>query len=163
MAGRGTRLALAAALLAACTPLSRCELDEVRANVLDYERRVAVHAAEERALRSRIAEFDRKIFTNEKAGVDLLKAELARATAAHARRLAAVQVRSHLLRPAHRQKVRALEELAAAYEQLLRAYPAADFAAIRSGLAAREQAMREMEAADLALVRLTRKYREQHR
>jgi hypothetical protein len=159
----GGAAALAAGLLAACGPLARCELDQVRADVLDYERRVAVHAAEERALRARIAEFDRKIFTNEKAGVDLLRAELALATGAHARRLGAVKVRSHLLRKAHRQKVQALASLARAYDELLRAYPAADFAAIRAGLATRDQAMREMEAADLALTRLVRKYREQHR
>lgn len=146
-----------------CAKLARCEMDKVRADVLDYEAQMKPLAREERQLRLRIDEFEGKIFTNQKAGVDLLEAVLVRATSDFARKLAAVRVRSHLLRPHHRQKVHAYQELALAYAKLMRAYPQADFAAIRAGLKAREQAMRKLEAVQLKLARMIQKYKRRRR
>ena len=142
-----------------CAKLARCEMDKVRSDVLDYEAQMKPLSAQERQLRQRIAEFEGKIFTNQKAGVDLLKAVLVRATRDFSQKLATVHVRSRLLRPHHRKKVAAYGELAVAYEQLMKAYPRADFAAIRAGLKERELAMRKLEAAELRLNRMIRKYK----
>ncbi len=152
-------LLLVAVCAGSCTRLARCEMDKVRADVLDYEVQTRPLAAEERRLRGRVAEFEGKVFTNQKAGVDLLRALLARATDDFARKLARVKVRSRLLRPHHRAKVAAYRELARAYRQLMDAYPRADFDAIRQGHRLRERAMRHLEAANLKLSRLIRKYR----
>jgi predicted lipid-binding transport protein (Tim44 family) len=146
-----------------CTKLARCEMDKVRADVLDYETQTKPLQKEERQLRQRIDEFEGKVFTNQKAGVDLLKAVLVRATLDYTRKLVAVRVRSHLIRPHHQRKVHAYQQLALAYEQLMRAYPQADFAAIRAGLKIREQAMRKLEAVQLKLARLIRKYKRRRR
>lgn len=146
-----------------CTKLARCELDKVRADVLDYEAQMKPLQTQERQLKRRIDEFEGKIFTNQKAGVDLLEAVLVRATSDFVRKLTAVRVRSHLIRPLHQKKVHAYQELALAYAQLMAAYPRADFAAIRVGLKKREQAMRKLEAVELELVRMIRKYKRRRR
>ena len=148
---------------ASCAKLARCQMDKVRADVLHYEEQLKPLKKQERKLRERIDEFEGKIFTNQKAGVDLLKAELVRSTHDFAAKLAAVKVRSHLLRPHHRRKVIAYKRLAQAYEQLMAAYPRADFDAIRKGLKLRDRAMRERAAADLKLARLIRKYKRRRR
>ncbi len=163
MRPRLVTLLLLSLSVGSCAKLARCELDKVRADVLDYETQNKPLASQERELRKRIVEFEGKIFTNQKAGVDLLKAVLVRATLDYARKLATVQVRSHLILPLHRKKVVAYKELAVAYEQLMRAYPAQDFAAIREGLKKRELAMRKREAAELALNRMIRKYKHRRR
>ena len=98
-----------------CTKLARCELDKVRADVLDYEAQMKPLQPQERQLKRRIDEFEGKIFTNQKAGVDLLEAVLVRATSDFVRKLTAVRVRSHLIRPLHQKKVHAYQELALAY------------------------------------------------
>jgi hypothetical protein len=146
---------------ASCARLARCEVDRVRAEVLDYDAQMKPLRPAERELHRRMDELEGKIFTNQKAGVDLLSAVLVQATVEFSRRLAGVRVRSHLIRPHHQKKIHAFQELALAYEQLMRAYPKADFDAIRAGLKRRAQATRELEAADLRLTRLLRKY--QHR
>jgi len=146
-----------------CAKLARCELDKVRADVLAYEAQMKPLRPEERRLKRRMEEFEGKIFTNQKAGVDLLEAVLVRATSEFARKLAAVKVRSHLIRPLHRQKVQAYQELALVYVQLMAAYPKADFPAIRAGLKKREVAMRKLEAVQLKLTRMIRKYKARRR
>jgi len=156
-------LVLVSLAACSCAKLARCEMDRVRADVLDYEAQMKPLQPQERQLRMRIDEFEGKIFTNQKAGVDLLEAVLVRATSDFARNLAAVRVRSHLLRPHHQQKVHAYQELALAYAKLVRAYPQADFAAIRAGLKAREQAMKKLEAVQVKLARMIQKYKRRHR
>jgi hypothetical protein len=140
-----------------------CQIDKVRNDVLDYRDRCKALAKEEGELKRRIAEFDGKIFTNQKAGVDLLKALLVEATEHYAERFSAITVRSRLIRPHHRQKARALRDLARAYRQLMKAYPREDFPGIRAGLRRREQAMRELAQAELRIHRLIRKYESQRR
>lgn len=156
-------LILVSLSLGSCAKLARCELDKVRADVLDYERQMKPLAKQEKKLKERITEFEGKVFTNQKAGVDLLRAVLVRATLDFARKLATVKVRSHLLRAPHRQKVAAYQELALAYVQLMEAYPKADFAAIRAGLKKRAEAMRKLDAVDLKIARLIRKYKQRRR
>ena len=149
--------------LGSCAKLARCEMDKVRADVLDYEKQTKPLRAEERKLKQRIDELEGKIFTNQKAGVDLLRAVLVRATTDFADKLSKIPIRSRLIRPHHDRKVRAYIKLAAAYQKLMHAYPAADFDAIRAGLAERERAMRELAAAELKLRRLLRKYKARRR
>ncbi len=161
--GRLATLVVLCISVCSCTRLARCELDKVRSAVLDYEAKMKPLRTEERQLKRRIDEFEGKIFTNQKAGVDLLEAVLVRATASFASKLANLQVRSHLIRPHHLQKVRAYQELSVAYSQLMAAYPRADFAAIRVGLKKREQAMRRLEAAELRLARMIQKYKRKPR
>lgn len=156
-------MAVACLCAASCAKLARCQMDKVRADVLHYEEQCGPLAKQERELSGRIDELEGKIFTNQKAGVDLLKAVLVRATHAYADKLAAIQVRSDLLRPLHRKKVIAYKRLAQAYEQLMAAYPRADFDAIRRGLKLRERAMRDRAAAELQLARLIRKYKRRRR
>jgi len=161
--GRLATLVMLSFAVGSCTRLARCELDKVRAEVLDYEAKMKPLRSEERMLKRRIAEFEGKIFTNQKAGVDLLEAVLVRATTGFARKLANLQVRSHLIRPHHLKKVHAYQELSVAYAQLMSAYPRADFTAIRAGLKKREQAMRKLEAAELKLTRMIQKYKRKRR
>lgn len=152
---------LVCALLAGggCTRLARCELDKVRASVLDYDAQMEPLRAEEAALRLRMTELDDKIFTNQKAGVDLLRAVLTDKVRRFLARLMGVRVRSHLLTPHHDRKVAAYARLLAAYEILLKAYPAEDFDAVRAGLQQKEQATHELEAAEQQIRRLLVKYR----
>jgi hypothetical protein len=156
-------LVLLSLTVGSCTRLARCELDKVRADVLDYEAKMKPLQPEERRLKRRIDEFEGKIFTNQKAGVDLLEAVLVRATGQFAGKLAKMPVRSHLIRPLHLKKVHAYQELSVAYVQLMTAYPRADFAAIRVGLKKRDQAMRKLEAAELSLARMIQKYKRKPR
>jgi hypothetical protein len=154
---------LLCALLAGggCSRLARCELDKVRSEVLDYDVQMAPLRTQEAELRRRMVEFDDKIFTNQKAGVDLLRAVLVAQAREFLTRLMAVPVRSHLLRPHHQRKIAAYARVVAAYETLMKAYPREDFDAVRQGLTQREVALRELEAADLRLRRLLQKYRSQ--
>ncbi len=142
-----------------CSRLARCEMDKVRARVLDYAEQRHALRAQERRLKRHIAEFDGKIFTNQKAGVDLLRAVLVKEVHAFLAALRKIRVRSKLLRPHHQALITALSHLAKAYELLMRAYPQEDFDAIRRGLAQRKKAMREMERAELQIRRLIQKYR----
>jgi len=146
-----------------CSRLARCEPDKVRAEVLDYDTQMEPLRKPEASLRRRMAEFDDKIFTNQKAGVDLLRAVLVAQARAFLDRLMKVPVRSHLLRPHHQRKIAAYARLVAAYETLMGAYPKEDFKAVRRGLKQREEALRELDAADLRLRRLLQKYRHQKR
>jgi hypothetical protein len=145
---------------ASCAQLTQCEIDRVRAEIKDYDRQMAELRPEEKALRRRIEEFDGKIFTNQKAGVDLLRAVLVQKTRDFAKRLAEVRVKSKLLKPLHRRKVAAYDQLAKAYQLLLEAYPREDFEAIKKGLKQRERAMRALAKANLALARMIRQYQD---
>jgi len=160
---RLTTLVLLSLTACSCAKLARCELDKVRADVLDYETQMKPLKREERQLKQRIDEFESKIFTNQKAGVDLLEAVLVWQTSEFVKKLTGVHVRSHLLRPLHQEKVRAYQELSRSYAQLMRAYPRADFPAIRAGLKTQEKAMRRLEAVDLKLRRMIRKYKRRRR
>lgn len=131
----------------------------MRTEVLDYDAQMAPLRKPEASLRRRMQEFDDKIFTNQKAGVDLLRAVLAKQAREFLDGLMKVPVRSHLLRPHHQRKVAAYARLVAAYETLMRAYPKEDFDAVREGLRQREEALRELDAADLRIRRLLQKYR----
>ena len=145
--------------LASCSKLARCEMDKVRAEVLDYDEQVRELRPLQRRWKRHIEEFEGKIFTNQKAGVDLLRAVLVKETWEMHRQLKAVKVRSRLLRKPHDRRVAAVQSLARAYEGLMKAYPKEDFAAIRKGLKAREEAMRRLARAELAIKRLIQKYR----
>lgn len=143
-----------------CARLAACEIDKVRAEVLDYKEQMAPLEKEEADLRRRMVEFDDKIYTNEKAGVDLLRALLVEKTRAFVKSLMAVQVKSRLLEPHHRQKIAAYGVLLSAYETLMHGYPKGDFDAVRKALEEREKAVHSLDAADLALRRLMQKYRD---
>lgn len=160
---RLTTLVVLSLTVCSCAKLARCELDKVRADVLAYETEMKPLQKQERQLKRRMVEFEGKIFTNQKAGVDLLEAVLVRATLEFARELAGVEVRSHLIRPLHQKKMQAYQELALSYAQLMAAYPKADFPAIRAGLKKRELAMRKLEAVELKLTRLIRRYKARRR
>ena len=145
--------------LCGCARIASCEMDRIRADVLRYEQQMKPLRDEERRLGRRIQEFEGKIFTNQKAGVDLLRAVLTPATDDYANKLAALKVHSRLIRPHHLRKVAAYQRLAAAYKKLQAAYPKADFEAIRQGLALRQEAMHELAEVELRLARLIRKYK----
>lgn len=142
-----------------CSRLARCELDKVRAAVLDYDAQMTPLRDDEARLRRRMDELDDKIFTNQKAGVDLLRAVLVEAARRFVGRLMGVRVRSHLILPHHERKVAAYARLVSAYEALVKAYTAQDFDAVRAGLEEKERATHELEAADLQIRRLLVKYR----
>ena len=150
-------------LLCGCASVRSCQIDKVRDDVLDYRDRCKSLEKEEQELKKRIAEFDGKIFTNQKAGVDLLKALLVQATERYAKRFAAISVRSRLIKPHHQKKARALKDLARAYRLLMKAYPREDFPGIRAGLALRKRAMRQLAQAELQINRLIRKYESKRR
>jgi hypothetical protein len=156
-------LVFGALALTACKKIHSCEFDKVRAEVLDYEHQMSRLVKEERALKRRMVEFHNKVYTNQKAGVDLLKAVLVRATKHYAQRFAALPVRSRLLKPYHRKKARALKTLAQVYAKLVVAYPKADIPTIRTEEARLEKAMRAMAAAELRLTRLIRRYKSRRR
>jgi hypothetical protein len=160
MGRRALLLALLCVGAASCSRLARCEMDKVRAEVLDYQERMQRLRKKRRRLDKHIAEFEDKVFTNQKAGVDLLRAVLVEEVRDYLAALRRVRVKSHLLRPHHREKIKALQSLAAAYETLMRAYPAEDFDAIRQGLAQRKRAQRRLARAELEIRRLVQKYRE---
>jgi hypothetical protein len=134
-------------------------MDKVRAEVLDYDARTSKVRADEARLRERMAELDDKIYTNQKAGVDLLRAVLVEDVRRFLARLVEVRVRSRLLQPHHDKKVSAYGRLLEAYETLLKAYPAEDFDAVRAGLEQKAKAAQELEAADQQIRRLLVKYR----
>lgn len=156
-------LAIALAGGGSCARLARCEMDKVRAEVLAYDRQIRDMAPLERRWKRHVAEFDGKIFTNQKAGVDLLRAVLVAETREILAALEAVRVRSRLIRPLHAARVRAVRRLLGAYERLMRAYPAEDFKAIRAGLADRESAWRSLQRAELEISHLVQKYRSRRR
>lgn len=138
-------------------------MDKVRAEVLAYNRQIHALSPLEHRWKQHVAEFDGKIFTNQKAGVDLLRTVLVAETREVLAALEAVTVRSKLIRPLHAARVQAVRRLLGAYERLMRAYPAEDFKSIRFGLAEREIAWRKLRRAELGISHLVQKYRSRRR
>jgi len=156
-------LVVAVAGAGSCSRLAHCEMDKVRAEVLAYDRQVRRLAPQEQSWKRHVAEFDGKILTNQKAGVDLLHAVLVRETRDYLVALKSVKVTSRLIRPHHAARIRAVRRLLRAYETLMRAYPREDFDAVRKGLAERELAWRDLQRAELEIAHLVQKYRSRRR
>lgn len=118
----------------------------------------AALAKQRRELMERVREFEDKVFVNQKAAYDLLRADLARRCTDFAERLKAVKVRTAPVRRAHRLELNGFAKLAQSYSILQTAFETENASGIRRGLRTRQRALRLIRGAEVARQKLERKY-----
>ena len=139
----------------------RFELDPVVSDLKTFEKQRAALAKQRKMLMDRIAEFQDKVYVNQKAAADLLRLDLLARTRRYLAAYRKIKVRTRSVRRVYHKELGALETLEKAYSTLLPALDKHDSPGIRRGLKLDEQAIRQLKAADLALQRLHRKFEKQ--
>lgn len=156
--------AIAAACLVMSLPgcfgrcVQRCQLDPVEQDLNRFKEERAKLSKEHRKLSARIKEFEDKVFVNQPATLDLLKADLTRRCRQFVARLSAIKVKTKTVGKILRTEVQGYQELARAYAMLQDAFEREDNSKIREGLKMRQKAMQLIEKARSHRLELRRKY-----
>lgn len=136
----------------------KCHLDPVERDVDRWKSQLSALATQRRELMQRVREFEDKVFVNQKAALDLLKADLAERCSKFVRRLAAVEVETVPVRRVHKREVEGFRNLARSYAILQSAFENENAHGIRRGLQIRRDALVKIRGAELARLKLERKY-----
>ena len=136
----------------------RCQLDPVEQDLNRWKSQRAALAEQRRELMQRVREFDDKVFVNQKAALDLLRADLAKRCADFVKRLRAVKVGTAAVHRAHRLELDGFAKLAESYSILQSAFETENASGIRRGLKTRQRALRLIRGAEVARQKLERKY-----
>lgn len=136
----------------------RCGLDPVEVDLKRYKKQRAELSQETNELMSRVDEFEDKVFVNQRAALDLLRADLTERTSVFARKFAGIRVETDVVREVYEKELEGYKNLAKAYRVLQNAFETNDASSIRKGLKLREKGLRLVRGAEMELNKLERKY-----
>jgi len=136
-----------------------CDLDPVESDLRHFLKQREDMADQRRGLLARMKEFDDKVFVNQEAAADLLRADLVARADAFAKRYGHMTVKSRSVKRVYRKELAGYRTLARAYHILLDGLSTRNSAKIRKGLRLKDQGTRQMKGAALALQKLERKFR----
>lgn len=138
--------------------VSRCGLDPVEVDLKRFKAQRRELRGERRALMQRVDEFEDKVFVNQRAALDLLRADLTERSARFVRAFAGVEIETETVGKVYRKELTGYEKLASAYSTLQTAFETNDASMIRKGLKLREEGLRLIKGANAQRNKLERKY-----
>lgn len=138
--------------------VSRCGLDPVEVDLKRFKKQRRQINPHRRALMARVKEFEDKVFVNQRAALDLLRADLTDRAASFAKKFAGMEIETQTVGKVYRRELKGYEKLAEAYSILQTAFETNDAALIRKGLRLRKEGLRAIKGAAMARNKLERKY-----
>ena len=136
----------------------RCHLDPVEQDLNRWKSQRAKLGPERTKLISRVKEFEDKVFVNQKAALDLLKADLTHRCTRFALKLSEIKVKTRTVGRVHKKELKGFRRLAESYRILQTAFEVEDAKGIRRGLSIRQQALRLIRGAEQGKKKLERQY-----
>ncbi len=136
----------------------RCGLDPVEVDLKRYKKQREELSQETSELMARVDEFEDKVFVNQRAALDLLRADLTERASLFARKFAGISVETDVVREVYEKELEGYKNLAKAYRVLQNAFETNDASSIREGLELREKGLRLVKGSEIELNKLERKY-----